>query len=98
MEHMNGLINFGEEKVLVFDGCNFEDVERFLVQNELKYPYYWNEDTEVCYETSIKDILDVAWNAPKEFSIKGLENYYGVQELNLIMRIHKAALHEMGSR
>ena len=97
MEKMNNLVNFGEEKALVLDGNSFPVVAKFLVQNELKYPYYWDEDEEISYETNMEDILDIVWNDPKEFSIEGLEEYYGVLERNLIEKIRKASLHDVAS-
>lgn len=97
MEKMNNLVNLGEEKALVLDGNSFPVVAKFLVQNELKYPYYWGEDEEISYETNMEDILDIVWNDPHGFSIKGLEEYYGLLERNLIEKIRKASLHDVAS-
>ena len=97
MEKMNNLVDFGEEKALVLDGNSFPVVAKSLVQNELKYPYYWGEDEEISYETNMEDILDIVWNDPHRFSIEGLEDYYGVLERDLIEKIRKASLQDEAS-
>lgn len=97
MELMKEKINFGEDAVLVMDGCNFTTVAKFLVQNELKYPFYWGNDTEVSYETKMEEILNIVWNDPDGFSIEGLEHYYGVLERELIMKVKRAALRQISA-
>lgn len=97
MELMKETLNFGEE-VLEFDGCNFVDVARFLVKNKLKHPFYWIEEADVQYGSSMEEILFIVWNDPYSFSIEGLEEYYSVIERKLIEDIRKATLHDVASR
>ena len=97
MELMKETLNFGDE-VLEFDGCNFEDVARFLVKNKLKHPFHWSGETDVQYGSSMEEILFIVWNDPYSISIEGLEEYYSVIERKLIEDIRKATLHDVASR
>ena len=79
----------------VIEGCDYANTLEYLMETELVYPYYYIGDKELRYEHSFKEILDMVWNDPEGFCIKGFERYYGASERSLLDRLQKEVLRQM---
>lgn len=76
-------------------GCeqqyNTMDAAKTFSQTHLEYPYYYgNIRQEHVY--SFEDVVYKLMMKPEEFSIEGLEEYYGIQERNLLNRTKEKML------
>lgn len=57
----------------------------------LKYPFFRNSIQPI-YADSFDDVLHALMKAPEAFCIEGVEEYYGVQELNMLRTVREKML------
>lgn len=71
-------------------------VAKKFIQAELQYPFF-KDSVQPTYVNSFDEVLHALMKSPEVFSIEGVEEYYGVQERNII-RLVKEKMLEIHSR
>lgn len=78
-----------------WEGCeqqyNTMDAAKTFSQTHLEYPYYCGNIRQE-HGYSFEDVVYKLMMEPEEFSIEGLEEYYGIQERNLLNRTKEKML------
>lgn len=70
---------------------NTMDAAKTFSQTHLEYPYYCGNIRQE-HGYSFEDVVYKLMMKPEEFSIEGLEEYYGIQERNLLNRTKERIL------
>ncbi len=71
-------------------------VAKKFIQAELQYPFF-KDSVQPTYVNSFDEVLHALMKAPEVFSIEGVEEYYGVQERNILKSV-KEKMIEIHSR
>lgn len=70
---------------------NTMDAAKSFSQTHLEYPYYCGNIRQE-HGYSFEDVVYKLMMEPEEFSIEGLEEYYGIQERNLLKQVKEKML------